>query len=403
MLKPDDMPLEVREVPSLIAQLRDFIGVAEFEAKLIRVERILKVTGPVAREYWHKPNAAIWLGIAAAEGIRDPRALLESVSPVHEAARIGAILRILEPSMPDWKRSDIRSRLLSDDVPAPTLIELTVASRYAMLGLKIKWIEPDPGGGRRTPDLLVQGSSGGFEIECKAKTIDAGRKIARSKLYELCDHFPRSVLSRPFVDGFRAIDVRIPGRMPASSEWQRLIVSSIDELHAGGSVTFSDGTRLRVSVRSLGNPADSTSAALELSLDGPFVQRVHLSDDRDVFARPILVLRLWSEQQDRVVADIREDLTDALKQLSGDVPANIVCYVPEVTSFQGCQNHRSAIATMSRSVFAQQRANRLASIDFVSDPVVRHIPSLSVGMHVDSLRFQNYRIDPTLIPPELMQ
>ena len=114
-----------------------------------------------------------------------------------------------------------------------------------------------------------------------------------------------------------------------------------------------------------------------------------------------MVMRLWSERQDRVVADIKDDLVGALDQLSGNLPGNIVCYVPEITSFQGCQNPRSAVATMSRAVFARRPADRLASIDFVSDPVVRHIPGLTVGMHVENLRFQNYRIDPASVPSEL--
>jgi hypothetical protein len=399
MIRPEDMPIEVSEVPQLIAEVKAFIGNSALEAKLARVERALKLVGPVTREYWVKPNTSVWTGIAA-ERIPSTRALLETVSPIHEAARLGAILRILEATMPDWKKADIRSRLLNDDVLAPILIELTAASRYAALGFDVRWIEPDPVGERKTFDLLIQRGDLAFEIECKAKSIDAGRKVARLKLYQLCDRLPGSVTSRPFPSGFRAIDIRVPNRIPTSNEWQQLVISALEDLRTGGSLTLSDGTCLKVSLRDLSH-RDVAATALELRLEGPFVQRVLISDDPDVFARPLMVMRLWSERQDRVVADIQDDLIGALDQLSGSLPGNIVCYVPEITSFQGCQNPRSAVATMSRAVFARRRADRLVSIDFVSDPVVRHIPGLSVGMHVENLRFQNYRIDPASVPTEL--
>jgi len=133
-----------------------------------------------------------------------------------------------------------------DDMRAIQL-ELMVATHFVLRGHEISWPEMD---GLGTFDLLVKDlGTSGLEVECKSASGDKGRKIHRREALEF-HHLIKpklQALSRNLQGGL-SIVLTIPDRLPNSyKQKQELAKRVIDSVLASQSMTFEDGSDIRVS------------------------------------------------------------------------------------------------------------------------------------------------------------
>jgi hypothetical protein len=99
-----------------------------------------------------------------------------------------------------------------------------------------------------------------------------------------------------------------------------------------------------------------------------------------------LIVRNKSRRPDRLIANIEEDLRDGLHQLSGERPGIIVCYVPEVSSFDGVNRAGTATWSMVQRIFSRPDAQNLACVCLLSDPAVTTRPG-ATETGVPSVKF----------------
>jgi hypothetical protein len=197
-------------------------------------------------------------------------------------------------------------------------------------------------------------------VECKAKTVDAGRRIARKDFFQFVDR----LLTAPGLSWppeSHILTVRVPGRFPADLQNHRAIIRSALQLfERGGSLNLSDGTQVSVEIVS------DVEAARWLRPPNHREHRVVLAENQG--EPPKLVVSSRSLKSDRMIDAIERDLHDALYQLSGERPGIISCYVPEVENFKGTNEIGSATWQMINRTFGHSKAKRLVSIALHSSP-----------------------------------
>jgi len=132
--------------------------------------------------------------------------------PLQTAVKLSS----LHKSLTESKRREFRSRFLANDVIEPTLFEIDVAGHFMQLGYEIEWFEARSDSGERTPEFIAKKKSNEIEVECKAKSADAGRRIERASFYRLIDLlFP--IIENKGLTG--RIFIEVPSRLPRKDEW----------------------------------------------------------------------------------------------------------------------------------------------------------------------------------------
>lgn len=337
--------VESKDVPSLVRLLEDFFTPARLSRKLQEVDRSVQSSSPILRKHWTIPTNLLWLSFSTlrnASNVSAPETDLRTISGVLPAIGFAARLRLLLPSTPQWKQDEFRSRLLSKGSISPTLMEIDAATHVLLRQFSVEWIKPMSDQGVRTPEMIVRWPGGEFEIECKAQSVDTGRKVSRRAFYELCDKVTHRLSRFPDPGTVREIQVVVPDRYEANQRRQNEVRDVIIRLRDGGNDVTSSG--VTVHVRRTAESTLSHDAAHRRLMDmaGPFGQGLV------EFGKETVLISSRSVKPDRIVKAIEKDLSDAFDQLSRRTPARIMCYLPEVSSFELLKSADSSLSIMTR-------------------------------------------------------
>lgn len=396
-----DIDMNTREARRYVQRLVEFLGNAAVESRLHRMDEEFRKErpNPHYRRYWLEPRRAWWLGLQEALKLdRDGLSLRHRVSPnievlLHSARK----LAMLFPGMPTWKRVEYRSRLLRDPDPTPVLFELDVAAHYALEGHRIDWIESGEKEGRRTAEFIAVGPSVEIEIECRAKSINSGRKVWRENFYRLFDE-----IDEPLVEAGASgwIDIMTPDKMPPRSEWRREVLGAIIDRNTwtAGSATLDDGTHLGVALRSgttvrlrLGDLQIETQRLLD---EATFSHVAVVAPARDGDPTNPVFIRARSEAPDRILKAIFDDLRSKKDQFTGERAAILCCHIPEVESFESLTT--GTLANMTLDFFQNHAGSHIAGVVYSSDPeaVEQRLPGVKVrSRESPSLNFTNREFD----------
>jgi len=375
------------DIPRLLRLFTKFVGATELDRKLKTVERALNTSpGEIYRDYWIRPTNWLWLAIGQMRNQTNSVSGLFSgpVTPdVHRAAEFAKMIQLLHRGMPDWKRDDVRSRVLSDELLTPVHIEMMAALHYRSMGCRVTWIKPSKNS--RTYDMLIEYKSFEFELECKAKSIDAGRTISRRRFYYFCDSVLPMILEKRMVG---AVEIIIPKRFP--SDTGALLEATRIAVETGAGVC-PDGTT--VTARLVPDVKEEADPRVEIAnadkLRGTFGHLALIFPPHELKrpCKPLIVVCRSCQDDDLLVA-VESDLRDASDQLSGTKPASIVCYVPELGSFEGLNEPNTGIAQMTSRFFQRASSASIFSVEYVTDPQVFREP-YGLRSQAGSLRFRN--------------
>jgi hypothetical protein len=367
--------IEVYEhkIPAIVKTVCLFLGRKNLDRRIETAERMLSAAaGPLYRENFVRPRQSLWIGTRdILKSLREGSFSLKSATPTVVAAlhHLASIHNVLH-TMPSWKKNEFRTRLMDKsggDIPA--LIEIATASRIVTHGGTIKWVA-EQGAGERIFDLLVSFKGEKLEVECKAKIVDAGRKLARGAIYQFGDKIRSSGLFRGLTPRF--ITITMDGRFPVDQHRQRDLLDTIEAFAGnGGTKNVKDGT---IVVEKIPEEELKTRARNELR---EFEHRLVGSK---------LVVSFQSRKPDEMISNIETDLRDALRQFSGDRPAAIVCYVPEIGSFAGTEKNGTATFALVRRFLTRPDAGNIVSLTFMSDPTI-DFRSNEIATEIPCVRF----------------
>ncbi|MGO9451263.1 MAG: hypothetical protein ACLQDV_09510 [Candidatus Binataceae bacterium] len=352
----------------------------------------MKEAAPIYRENFLRPRASPWFGLRRAIERSSNSLRLdlrvaddEIVRALHMAF---VIFHALE-SMPMWKANEIRGRLLDKaggDVPA--LVELTCWHNLRQHGAQVQWVPEKAEPGRRVPDLSGNICGVAFEYECKAKSIDTGRRIALSHFYQFADRLVTKLpdLKQPGPNLCTCLEISTEANFPRDLPSQGHLMSVIRELVKVGGGRVDAGSTIGDVTLSL-VPSEA-AAQIRFSTMRPFELRI---------IGKHLIIRAACKKPDTLLRAVEEDLKDALKQFSGNVPALIGCYFPEIESFRGAERASTKISGLAQKIGLRNDAHYLASIAFFSDPRVERKPDGSIETDIEALSFCMLRFKDTTV------
>ncbi len=379
---------------ALVASLIDFLGPSGIERKLDQLSKAIQHGSPLLKKYWIRPQGQLWLGVA--EICRSASEQSEGdlrTQSARVALVFARVLSVVVPTMPEWKRKDLRDRILADQAIAPIFIELTTSAHYTLRGYQVDWIEPSTTPGLRTAEMIVRGPDGEAEIECKSSTVDSGRKVTRRAFYALCDRIVDEFSAFSRRTGEAKVEIYLGSRIRSSSSWQDAVCAAVvDALSDGHQHPLPDNGYVSANwverARGLTEPERLDYLRQTVSQFDQGMGYVDLNPDRSVGRMLTVVCR--SLEADHVVKAIRKSLKDALDQFSGTRPARIVCYVPEVASLEVLKSG-SALHVMTGEFF-QKHDEFLHSVVYVSDPMETQLAdgleSLIQGLTFTNARFR---------------
>lgn len=350
-------------------RLAEFLGEHEIEARLARLARQLGSASGFYLQEWIIPRQSWWIGLKEAmEMIAAQKSFRRQLTPLLEPPFQTALkLSHFHRLMPDWRKDEIRSRLLHDEYPDDVLFELDTSFHYYSLGYDIEWIETRSDDAIQTAEFFVKFQGISIEVECKSKEADAGRKIERAAFYRFAD---RLLPQLQTIGLMGSINLTIPARLPRDEKWQEDTARTLENLYEVGNkqVELSDGSIVKISLsHSDDRPRPFATIFNEMEPNShPYAHHLIVGRRRNnTIANPI-ILRVESVRRDLFLDNVLRSLRAADDQLSGDYPGVICCRIPEIDSFEGLQQD-SALANMTAKYFAEHSKDFVYAVTYISE------------------------------------
>ena len=375
-------------------RLIKFFGPEGINQRLSKIDKQIQSASGIYRRNWVIPRAAWWLGLKEARAIiqrngsfrRAITILMER--PLQTAVKISILHRTLTAS----KRNEFRSRILADDILEPTLFEIDTAAHFWQLGYDIEWFENRSDSGERTPEFIARRKGFEFEVECKSKKADAGRRIERAAFYRLVDLI-LPIIVKKGLSGI--IFLEVPSRLPRQTKWFQKAQQAVeDRFESGsGSVVLSGDEQFFFDLH-IADDSVVHLRKLESMVDqvtNPYSHFAFMGQRRnDLISNPI-VFRHDSKKRDAFLDNVMESLKNAQQQFTGTRSALISCLIPEIDSFEGLQSD-SAIERKTKHYFEIYSKDFINAVSYVSE-MNRVEEGGVIVSDMPSLTFRNYKFN----------
>jgi len=350
--------------------LENYFGADEIEHRLEQVNRAIRTESGVYLRYWLLPNSQFWMGIQKARKFIQSGTFPNTIPPQFERPiEIAAKLQVLRRSMSSRIWNDFRKRILGSDYLSPIFFEIDTAAHFWQQGYDIEWYEPASERNSQIPEFAIISGNRRIEIECKLKSADAGRKIARPRFYKLVDRVASPLSDRGYTGKIKIV---VPNRMPTNSEWQNQVSSSVEKLLDSASSQFflEDGTEITLDVHKLGDivvPAAKTIAEAQMTKHPYSYLAIFAKEYGETLINPV-IFELKSRTDDHFLANVFKELKKANRQFTGKNAALICCFVPEVDSFVGLEKD-SALFRMTATFFYKHAKPNVLAVVYSSDAI----------------------------------
>lgn len=375
-------------------QLESFLGTMGIERRLASVDLALQTESDVYLRNWVLPRLSWWLGIREAREIiqrngsfrRGVTLLMER--PLQTAIKLSKFHR----TMPDWKKEEFRSRILSKNFLDPTLFEIDCSAHFWQLGYDIEWFESQSDLDMKSSEFIAKGNGHEFEVECKAKQVDAGRRIERDLFYKTVDQL-LPIIQKKELSGI--IFLTVPSRLPRKTSWRDEAVQMIEErfVVGSGTIRLDSGEILDFDLR----PADGSQGTMsdiahKVDVSShPFVHYAIIGAKNGNAITDPVVFRLESLKPGTFLDNILISLRKAESKFTGNRASLISCMLPEIDSFEGLEID-SAIHNMTCIFFENYARDFVNAVSYVSE-VRREVEGAVILSDMPFLTYRNHKYD----------
>lgn len=216
----------------------------------------------------------------------------------------------------------LKGSILDDESVKAFLFELDLAIHFFRIGYDVRFTDLE---GIGQYDLLVSNGEIELEVECKRKTIDAGRKIKKGDFCLLAD-----ILFAELKESARrfAVLVTSNGRMGADQALFKSLARTVqDHLNSEPSVARVGNLEVRIEPLPEGLQIKSDAETF-----ATLTQFKSLFSYYAVFSsrETTIIIRCESAESNKVLDAIYDELKKGASQLSGTRPALLGCLIEEV-------------------------------------------------------------------------
>ena len=266
----------------------------------------------------------------------------------------------------DRLRNELKGAILDDDTVKSVLFELDIATHFFRCGYDVGFIDF---AGEANYDLMISDGTTFIEVECKRKSVDAGRKIARREFYLLSDILASQLCRMP---KRIVIDIDCDGRLGSNQELFRRVAEKILE-SSKANLTAGELDHIRFDISYL--PSDLVIRTHE---EGAKVLAPYWSGSAHfaIFSGPdsTVVIKCESTKTDRVLRAIYEELKDGATQFTKTRPALLACFIEDLddTAWSDLAD-RSGLQNMTHRLLSGEERSHLWRVVYSSDrtPVKR--------------------------------
>jgi len=244
------------------------------------------------------------------------------------------------------------------------LFELQVATHFLVKGFDVHFLDLESSGNQKSFDLLATNENTEVEIECKRKSYDAGRKITREGFYLLADAICLETLGR--CQNF-AVNIVCQASLGKNQhEFQKYAESiryALDSKQA--SVNLGINTSAQIAYLPSGMRVNSNEEAAQIlsSIWSPAAHYAVLSGNKGT-----IIIRTESQEKDKILKAIFEELEKGSNQLSQRRPSVLACYIEGIEENEwGLLKDEGGLANMTRAFFVKDRNNHVNFITYSSD------------------------------------
>jgi len=376
--------------------LEGFFSSDALDEKLQKLEREVSQEQGAYLRYWVIPKSAFWLGI------KEGRRFLKEKMPFARAlagtnmelpVEFAAKFMKLTDSMPKQRIDDFKQRILGADSVFPILFEIDIASHFWQIGYEIEWSQHAQTSGIKVPEFTAVSSENAVEVECKAKTPDAGRRVRKKSFYRLVDTIVEPLSSKGF-NGL--IEITVPDKLPIDKNIQDQITDAIFSNLQNSVIALAGGIQISLELKGPGKVLASVSE-VESKIQAIRKPHSHLAAfgfmDQSTLTNPI-ILCVNSESNDRFLTDIFESLREANHQFSQKRPSLICCFVPEIKDFKGLAD-ASALKDMTALFFDKHAKECVFAVSYISDAINDEI-GIYISKSMPSITFYNPKYNKAL-------
>jgi hypothetical protein len=275
----------------------------------------------------------------------------------------------------------VKSILFDDDTARAFLFDLDIAINFFRRGYEVQFIDLQDLG---TFDLLVSDGRSELEVECKTKSVDAGRKITRSNFYLLCDVLAADLA--PLTESF-ALLFKSDGRLSGSQELFHSVAEEIKRCRIAGRdkgqvenlrfeiLNLPPGLQVRT------NEEAATALAPHWALDAHYFVWSNVET---------LIVGCESTDRDRVLKAIYDDLKHGAGQLSKTRPSLLACRLEEIDDEAWDKlRGESGLAAMTGRLLGNPERSHINFVVYSSDKTPAKKEGNTTAFSATNLSFTN--------------
>jgi hypothetical protein len=245
------------------------------------------------------------------------------------------------------------------------LFELQIATHFLIKGFDVLFVDLESSGKGQTFDFLIESDGTEGEIECKRKSVDAGRKITREGFYLLSD----AVVSRVYGRGQNmALNITCKISLGKNqNDFQNYALKIQEAVQARqNSVELSQNLSAEIlylpeEVRIHSN--EEAAKMLAPSLPQNAYCAIRSSGDGTVIPRAL------SETKDKVLKSIFDEIEDGSHQLTRKRPSMIACYIEDIEEEDWKDlKDESGLANMTATFFSKESNSHVNRVAYSSGP-----------------------------------
>ncbi len=278
------------------------------------------------------------------------------------AGRAYIINRIIH-NINDVGKRQLISRLKDNDLRS-LLFEISTATHFFRNDFDVNFVEYERSDNEgRTFDFVIEKNSIKAEVECKWKSINAGRKITQDGFYNLVDNIVKQLKGKKISCLF---EIKIPQKLGKNlTEFtdMALALKSAVELKQTEAV-FSD---FEINIKYLPVVIKNISEEkLKTIVKFDRTRNQHVAS----YSRgsSTIIIKIECEKKDEVLNAIYADLKDSLEQFSKKKAGLIACNIEGVLGHQWKElSSESGLAEKTRKLFEKETAVHIHTVVYTSE------------------------------------
>jgi hypothetical protein len=306
------------------------------------------------------------------KGIRQYISLLETGKSVWKnrtpdidylAAKVFILNKILN-CVSKKAKNEIISKLKSKDIRS-FLHELTMITHFLRNKFDVDFVEYERSHSiGKTFDFLISKSSLQAEIECKAKSYDAGRMVTREGFYILCDEIMKQLAS---------CKVKCVIELNCSKHLGRNQTTFIELVQKLKAAILNSEERISLD-KDFSININYLPTEVKVNSDASFASVIErFWTPQSHFAtvsnnEMTIIIKVASEAPDNVLRSLYDELKKSLHQFSNERPALISCYIEGIYPEQWeALREESGLAVITSRLLSKSKARHIHTVAYSSD------------------------------------